>query len=223
VAVGTAVVGLLLRVGLGIVVAALLWPLVLLGWTVMALFLLGLLFGWPLMWAVIGAEGTDCFDALSRTYNYLFSRPLHALFYAVVAIGIGILGWLLVANFAAAIVYLSYWAASWGAGVDAVYAVRTGDGLGPVGGFGGFWIRFWAECVKLLAVGFLYSYLWTTATGIYFLLRRDVDARELDEVFLEESPENAPSGLPPLRTDESGVPEVADKPQEGGVAENPAS
>ena len=61
----------------------------------MALLLLGLLFGWPLMWGTISTEGTDSFDALSRSYAYLFQRPLHYLFYALVA-AIGWLGWILV-------------------------------------------------------------------------------------------------------------------------------
>ena len=55
------------------------------GRLVMTLLLLGLLFGWPLMWATISAEGTDSFDALSRSYAYTFQRPLHYLFYVVVA------------------------------------------------------------------------------------------------------------------------------------------
>ena len=85
----------------------------------MALLLLGLIFGWPLMWATISTEGTDSFDALSRTYAYVFQRPLRYLFYAVVAALLGWLGWLLVENFAAAVVWLALWAASWGSGAGA--------------------------------------------------------------------------------------------------------
>lgn len=219
----SSLVGLLLRAGVGILLASLLWPLMLLGWALMAVLLLGLLFGWPLMWPAISAEGTDSFDALSRTYNYLFSRPLHALFYALVAIGIGILGWTLVSNFAAAVVYLTYWAASWGAGQQTVEAIATGNHLTTVGATGALLIRVSVDCVKLLAVGFLYSYLWTTATGIYLLLRRDVDAREMDEVFLEEDGAREVHGLPTLKTDESGVPEVADEPEGSSEAGNKSS
>jgi len=193
-----------------VLVSAALWSLVLLGWALMSVLLLGLLFGWPLMLPVIAAEGTDSYDALSRSYNYLFSRPLHALFYALVAVGLGMLGWLLVSNFAAAVVYLSYWAAGWGGAPTVASVAAGGERLTTAGQVGGVVIRFFAECVKLLAVGFLYSYLWTAATGVYFLLRRDVDAREMDEVFLDEEPQ--PHGLPTLRDDGSGVPEVADTP-----------
>ena len=46
-------------------------------------------------------------------------------------------------------------------------------------------IRFWAGCVKMLAVGYMFSYFWTASAAVYFQLRRDVDATETDEVFLD--------------------------------------
>ena len=54
-----ALVGLALRVDVGVLVASVFWPLVLLGGFVMAFLLLGLFFGFPLMWGAISAEGTD--------------------------------------------------------------------------------------------------------------------------------------------------------------------
>jgi len=198
-------VGFLLREQyVGVWLAALVWPLVLLAGLLMAMLALGLIFGWPLMWATIGAEGTDSFDALSRCYAYVFGRPLHYLFYAVVAAVFGALGWLLVSNFAAGVIWAAYWAASWGSGTENAALLREG-GLGGAG-----WLIAvgWVGCVKLLAVGFIYGYFWTASTAIYFLLRRDVDATEMDEVFLEEDASEPSYGLPPLKTDEAGAPAV---------------
>lgn len=221
--------GLLLQGNVGLLIAALIWPLFLVGGVLAALMLLGLLFGWPLMWATISAEGTDSFDALARAYSYVFQRPLRYLFYAVVAILFGILGWLLVSNFAAAVISLTYWAADWGAGqsvalVGGEFELRPGGGDPQhVGLFGAGLIRFWCGCVKLLAVGFLYSYFWTASTAIYFLLRRDADATEMDEVFLEEEEEEEETaGLPPLKTDEAGAPAVADDETPGEDADLPS-
>lgn len=208
------VLGLLLKTGPSLWIAALLWPLALVGGAVMAVLLLGLLFGWPLMWTTISTEGTDSFDALSRSYAYVFQRPLHYLFYVVVAGVFGLLGWLLVSNFAAAVIQLTYWAASWGSGRETIEAVmQGGESLGAVGGAGAVLIRFWVGCVKLLAVGFLYSYFWNASTAIYLLLRRDVDATEMDEVFIEDDEESY--DLPPLKTDEAGAPVVDDEPPTG--------
>ena len=121
-AVPLAILGLILRGNVGVFLAGLIWPLFLLGGLVMALLLLGLVFGWPLMWATISTEGTDAFDALSRSYAYTFQRPLRYLFYVVIATILGWLGWLLVENFAAAVIWLAYWAAGWGSGGDQIDA-----------------------------------------------------------------------------------------------------
>ena len=41
---------------------------------VMALLVVGLV-GYPLMYATLSAEGSDTFDALSRSYNYVYESP----------------------------------------------------------------------------------------------------------------------------------------------------
>jgi hypothetical protein len=227
---GSALFGLLLRADWSTVVAGLLWPCLLLAWAAMTLLLVGLLFGWPLMFPTISVEGMDSFDALSRSNNYTFHRPLHYLFYALVATFLGILGWWLVSNVAAAVIYLPFWAASWGGGEPRIAAiiqhaqvnepsiltVLNAGVAGPAqtlplsgaGKLGAGIIWFWVLCVKLVALGFLYSYFWTASTAVYYLLRRDVDATEMDEVYLEDDKGEAPQGLPPLKTDETGIPVV---------------
>jgi hypothetical protein len=181
----------------------------LVGGLVMTILLLGLLFGWPLMWATISSEGTDSFDALSRTYAYVFQRPLCYLFYALVAAVVGWLGWILVENVAGSVIWLTYWAASWGGGAANIGDIAGGNATGMAHAAGGL-IRFWVDCVKWLALGYLFSYFWTASTAIYLLLRRSVDATEMDEVFLEADASEQGPGLPPLKTDEAGAPKIAD-------------
>ncbi len=201
--------GLLMRFDLGLFAVALIWPLLLVGGLLMALLLLGLVFGWPLMWATISSEGTDSFDALSRSYAYAFQRPLHYAFYAFVVSLLGVLGWLLVWYFATAVIGLTYWATGWGAGGTTIEAIGSGGAaLGSIGRGGVWFIHLWTGLVKLVAVGFLFSYFWTAATAIYFLLRRDVDATEMDEVYLEG--EQQTYGLPPVKTDAAGAPVIED-------------
>ena len=171
----------------------------------MTLVLIGVLFGWPLMWGTISAEGTDSFDALSRSYAYTFQRPLHYLFYAAVAGLIGWLGWLLVREFAAGVVWLSYWAAGWGGGHERIRIIIGGDTIAHRRGLvRRELIRFFADCVKLLAVGYLFSYFWTASAAVYFQLRRDVDATETDEVFLDADATEPSPELPAITTDQAG-------------------
>jgi hypothetical protein len=234
VAFGMAIVGLMLRSDISLAVAGLLlWPLMLLGGFFMAYLLVWLALGWPLMWAATSAEGGDSFDALSRSNQYLCQRPLHYLFYVLVAVVIGWIGWLVVSNFAAAVIALTHWAVDWGADSSRWLAEGSGSRrveevlspgapISPVGAFGAQVVLFWCGCVKLLAVGFLYSYFWTASTCIYLLLRYDADAVELDEVFLEEDEEEATYGLPPVGTDGAGAPVVADDTAPPGEEVSPS-
>jgi hypothetical protein len=57
-------------------------------------------------------------------------------------------------------------------------------------------IAFWVGLLKSVAVAFLFAQFWCLATGIYLLLRRDVDETELDEVFVSQ--EQRTFDLPPL-------------------------
>ena len=66
-------------------IAGALWFLPLLAGLFMAVLLVGLFFGFPLMWATISAEGTDAFDALSRSYAYTYQRPLLYALYSIAA------------------------------------------------------------------------------------------------------------------------------------------
>ncbi len=203
--------------GFGVVLSALIWPLLLILGLIMTLLLLGLFFGWPLMWGTISAESTDSFDALSRSYAYLFQAPLQYLFYAFVAAVFGALGWIFVQNFAAGIIWLTYWSASWGATSDQIQAIMPGGNISGIGYAGAWLVRFWTGCVKLLAVGYIFSFFWTASVAIYFLMRRTVDATEMDEVFLEADESEKPAALPTIVTDEAGAPNIS---EEGPASES---
>src|SRR5262249_37373405 len=57
-------------------------------------------------------------------------------------------------------------------------------------------VAFWLGLFFLLILGFGYSYFWTASTIIYLLLRRNVEAAELDEVYLEEDDQEGAWGGP---------------------------
>ena len=212
--------GLLMRLDFFVFLGSLIWPLALLAGFVTALLLVGLFVGWPLMWATISVEATDPFDALSRSYSYAFHRPIRYLFYVIVAAALALLGWLIVALFAHLIIELSYWGISLGATAEQVQDIRAaGDFMTSTAERDGDWnmftmgasiIGFWHACVKTLAIGFFFSYLWTAATAIYYVLRKDEDGTEMSEVTYEDGGDVR--GLPPLSADALGVPAVSDVP-----------
>ena len=79
---------------------------------VMALSLVGLAVGWPLMAPTISAEGTDSWEALSRSFSYVFQRPWHYLWYGLVAVAYGAVVIFFIGFMGSFIVYLSKWGVS---------------------------------------------------------------------------------------------------------------
>jgi hypothetical protein len=65
----------------GAPLVALLLPLALLSGFVMVLIAIGTAAGLPLFTPAVAAEGTDSFDAVSRGFSYIYSRPWHYLGY----------------------------------------------------------------------------------------------------------------------------------------------
>lgn len=181
--------GLLMHFEWGVLVAGLFWIFATVGGLIIAVLLIGLLFGWPLMWPTISAEQQgDAFEAFSRSYSYVFQRPLHYLFYALVASVFGALSWLLVYHFAEAVITLTAWPAAIGAG-DSWMNVQTAvNGMNhsphPLVGWGGTIIGWCAIFVRSIATGFAYGFFWCVASAVYLLLRLDVDQTEFDEVYV---------------------------------------
>jgi hypothetical protein len=182
--------GLLARGDVGLLIAGILWVAALFGGMLIVILLLGLLFGWPLMWGAISAEERgDVFEAFSRSYSYTFQRPLHYLFYAALATFYGALAWLLVYHFSEGVIRFTEWAAAWGAGPQRwAEIVRLRDDPSLGGGMvmaAALLMGLGTGLVRTIAAGLVYSLFWCLAAAAYLLLRRDVDQTELDEVFAD--------------------------------------
>jgi hypothetical protein len=94
-----------------IIVDGLGWPLALLLGLVMAVILVGLV-SWPMMYATISAEGSDSFDALSRSYSYVIQSPWHYLWYVLVSLAYGAVVVFFVGFMGSLAVYLAKWGVS---------------------------------------------------------------------------------------------------------------
>ena len=149
----------------------------------MALILVGLAIGWPLMHVTVAAEGEDAPDALSRSYSYVNQRLVRYLAHWVVGLAIGAVGLIVATVFAQVVVGLADWGTSLGApGID-----------GP-GGPAATSRLFWANVVGLVIHGWIFSYFWSCASLIYLILRRDVDGTPWQDVFLPEQAEESFDG-----------------------------
>jgi hypothetical protein len=106
--------GLVMRLSVLAFVAALAWPFVILLGLMMAVLLIGALVGWPLMWATVSVEGTDAFDALSRSYAYVYHRPWRLLWYAIFSLFLAVVSMFVVKLFASSAIALGNWSIDWG-------------------------------------------------------------------------------------------------------------
>jgi hypothetical protein len=192
-----------------IIVDGLGWPLVLLSGVAMAVVIVGLV-GWPMMYATISAEGSDSFDALSRSYSYVYQNPWEYIWYQIVALVYGAIVVFFVGFMGSLMVYLGKWGVdqtpllTW-AGREPEYLfsyapksfgwqqlLMQGGGrpdpstLTWYNRLGAIMVAAWLYLVFLMVVGFGYSFYWCVNTIIYLLMRRKVDDTELDEIYLED-------------------------------------
>jgi hypothetical protein len=112
------VLGLFMRINVLSFLAALIWPFVILLGLMMAILLIGAVVGWPLMWATVSVEGTDAFDALSRSYAYTYHRPWRLLWYVLFALFLAIVSMFVVKAFASSAITLGTWSVEWGLGKE---------------------------------------------------------------------------------------------------------
>jgi hypothetical protein len=202
--------GLMMRLNIGVALGGLFWlPVGLLAFC-MTLFALGLMFGWPLMWSAISAEGSDAFDAISRSYAYTFQRPLQYFAYFLAALTLGLLGWIIIGLICQSVVQFALLAVGTGSGdlrMDQLRSALSGTDASASSllWFGSALIGFVNRCILGVQVAFMYSFMWSAAAAIYLLLRQNADQTELDDVYLEED-QAVNYGLPPLSVDQAGVP-----------------
>lgn len=197
-AIPAALLGFAMRFEWGLAAVAVIWPAVLVGAIVIAILAIGLAAGWPLMVANVGVERGDAFQAISTAFSYVYQRPLHLLFYALVAAAVLAPALFVAGLFADATATLAMWAASWGMGhartaevlgrLHELTLLPAADAIASPASWGLKTMDFWHRCLASLLGAFAWGYLWAVVTAMYLLLRRDVDGTEMDEIVLDELP-----------------------------------
>jgi hypothetical protein len=126
--VGGAVGSLLEWVYVGGFLVAILLPLALLSGFIMTLIALGTIAGLPLFSPAVAAEGTDSFDAVSRGFSYVYSRPWHYLGYQIVS---AVYGYVCISFVIVFAVLMCHWGIKAGAsGFQLCGLVRTDKNTG---------------------------------------------------------------------------------------------
>ncbi len=233
-------VGILISVGamlinipfIGEIIAAVLFFLALGAGMLIAFLLIGLLTGVWLMYPTISVEGSDSFDAISRSFSYIYARPWRTALYGLIALVYGVITYLFVRLFAWLALAATHCFAKWfvwtgGQGlagdadkVDEIWAAPSFSDLwgtynwAAMSGsekIAAFIIGIWVFIVAGIVAAYLLSYAASATTIIYYLLRRKVDATDLDDVYVEEPIEE--ETVPPVEPEG----EAAAEAEQGGA------
>lgn len=232
------ILGLLLMMDFMLIVIGAVWFVILLIGLFMAVILIPVFFGYPFIWPAIATDGSDAFETASSIYSYPTQRPYHYAFYWSLILLIGIPASMIANLFGTRTTEFVRWGTSWGAGGDRIVQIdrssnqpETGtaaildefpsDAIAPdseLFQLGVGEIRFWENGLRILVTGFNWGFFLVASTGVYLLLRRDTDQTELDELLVEQWPDELP--LPELETPGQALPKQLQEDSPGKLQED---
>lgn len=160
--------------------------------------------GVNLMFGAIAYENSDAFDAVSRSFSYVYAGPWRLAFYTLLAAAYGSVCYLFVRFFAFVLLGISRWFLSlgvWASGskaqqFDKLVAIwpkpeffnLLGSGLevskNATESVAAFVVWLAVLVVAGMVVAFAVSFYFSAGTIIYCLLRNKVDGVALDNVFV---------------------------------------
>jgi hypothetical protein len=167
------------------------------------LLIIGLLAGFNLMYPAISYEGSDSFDAISRSFSYVYARPWRMGFYSILAAIYGALCYLFVFIFATILLWSSYiflalgmaWSHSskaqgmsklegiWSVKMPTLPTLFDFSGLNWTEAAAALIISIIVTIVLCITAAFAISFFFSANTAIYALMRKKVDNTLISEVW----------------------------------------
>lgn len=182
----------------------------------MACALVGWVCGFGLMYPTIAVEGSDAFDAVSRSFSYVFARPWKVFVYTLISLVYGAITYL----FLRFMVFLTlnvlhecltFWTHSTGpadhtslanawTGAQSPFDLASGPAdpysLTFAESVGSSALMWWVWLFAALLGAYLLSFFISINTIMYYLLRHEVDATDIDDVYLEPGDDDFEDALP---------------------------
>lgn len=181
-------------------------PLALIAGALIAVVFIGAVAGFNLMFPAVAYEGSDCFDAISRSFSYVYSKPWRMGFYTAVAMVYGAICYIFVRFFAFLLLWSTRWflllgveiwakiigketnkvAAIWPAPsfVNLSAATDLAEANWPEV-FPAFIVQLFLLVIVGLLVSFILSFYFSANTIIYSLMRNKVDDTAIEDVYTE--------------------------------------
>ncbi|MCK5000826.1 MAG: hypothetical protein KAS23_14890 [Anaerohalosphaera sp.] len=180
----------------------LLLPVALVFGVLAVLMAIGIVGGSGMMWPCVAYEGSSGFDAVSRSFMYVFTQPLWVLVYSFIATVYGTLSYLVVRFFTFLLLLVTYNLIEFGlfngTGGEAKLARIWSHPsffnlMGNTNATRASWtesvssviVNLWIIALIWLVVSFIISFYFCVNTVIYSILRSTVDGTEPEDVYLQ--------------------------------------
>ncbi|HLD36039.1 MAG TPA: hypothetical protein VJC37_04900 [Planctomycetota bacterium] len=179
----------------GELLVALLLPLAIISGFIMVFILIGFIFGRMFFIPTIAVESSDAFDAVSRSFQYLYAEPWHYIWYMMVSIFYGIITTAFVWFFGGLMIVVSLVTVKLGMGLK-LASILAMTGLHNCGqipasapvtyNIAAYVIMVWLVLIVGMLLAYIVSYCWSACTIVYLLMRKKVDDIEMTELYEEE-------------------------------------
>ena len=178
-------------------------PLALIAGALITVVLIGMFAGFNLMYPAVAYDGSDCFDSISRSFSYVYTKPWRMGFYTTVAAVYGAVSYTFVRIFAFILLLATHLFLELGVLVesnkDADISKLTAIWPKPTfmkfisykdvvasnwtESVGAFLIYLFLLAVVGLVVSFIISFYFSANTIIYSLMRHKVDNTALEDIY----------------------------------------
>ncbi|MDD5326360.1 MAG: hypothetical protein PHY02_00930 [Phycisphaerae bacterium] len=170
--------------------------------TLIAVILTGTIVGFNLMFPAVAYDGSDSFDAISRSFNYVYSKPWRMGFYTMTSVIYGAICYTFVRFFSFLLLWITRWFLQLGIwvnnsnkSVNKLAAIWPEPSFMELRGSPVMATLNWSESlaaflvylVVLIVIGllvsFVISFYFSANTIIYALMRNRVDNTALEDIY----------------------------------------
>ncbi len=199
----------------GELIMGLFMPLALLAGALIAVVLIGTAAGFNLMFPAVAYDGSDCFDAISRSFSYVYAKPWHMGFYTTLAAIYGAICYTFVRFCVFLLLLATRWFLQLGVFTDSSTNVDKVTAIWPQPSFMNLlqmpalaeanWshsaaavLVYLSSLVIVALVGaFVISFYFSANTIIYSLMRSKVDNTALDDIYTDYAQAAEPTASEP--------------------------
>lgn len=177
-------------------------PLALIGGILITVILIGAAAGFNLMFPAVACDGSDCFDAISKAFSYVYSKPWRMGFYTLIAAIYGAICYtfvrfctFLLLSATHTFLKLAVWADNSSKETNKLVVIWPEPQFKNLLGYSSTMTASWTEFIaaflvhlSLLAivgllVSFVISFYFSANTIIYILMRNKVDNIALNDIY----------------------------------------